>query len=174
MSPAGVRVTHFRTAYDWGAPAPAARVPHPGSSAPPYLAEIHAADHPGDPPGYSRISFYFRGGFPSYEFGYVPQVVAEGSGDPVPLPGNGFVAIRFDGVLTHDDNGWPTVTVSARPDLGIRNLRGYGFGGGFEGSLTYGLGIQVAPGSDQILRMRAPELTRSDGFHIVAFDVQHG
>src|SRR5690606_37358786 len=94
-SPAVVRVTHFRTAYDWGVPAPAVRVSHPGSPSLPYLAEIHAADHPTDGPGYSRISFYFRGGFPSYEFGYVPQVVGEGSGDPIPLPGNGAVAIRF-------------------------------------------------------------------------------
>jgi len=172
--PTGPTVTTFRTAYDWGVPSPEVRVTHPGTIPLPYLVEIHAGDHPDDAPGYSRISFYFRGGFPSYGFGYVAQVQAEGTGDPVPLPGNGVVRIGFTGARAHDDTGRSTITTAPRTDLGMRNLRGYGFAGDFEGHVTYGLGIQVAPGSDQVLAMRVLELTRSDGIHVVAFDIQHG
>ncbi|MFS8479812.1 MAG: hypothetical protein FWJ93_12830 [Micromonosporaceae bacterium] len=173
-TPTGPTVTTFRTAYDWGVPAPLVQVTNPDLSQLPYLVEIHAADHPGDPPGYSRISFYFRGGFPSYEFGYVGQVEAEGTGDPIRLPGNGTVRIRFTGARAHDDAGRSTITTAPRPDLGMPNLRGYGFAGDFEGHVTYGLGIQVAPGSDQVLAMRVLELTRTDGIHVVAFDIRHG
>lgn len=168
------QVTGFATAYGWAVPSPSVRVSHPTRPALPQLVEIHAADHPDDGPGYSRISFYFRGGFPSYEFGYAPQVEGEGSGDPIPLPGNGFVRIRFEQARAHDDAGRSTIVTSPPQRLGFVNLRGYGFGGDFEGYITYGLGLQVAPNSDQVLPLRVLELTRSDGFFIVAFDVRRG
>ncbi|HEX6968005.1 MAG TPA: hypothetical protein VF174_04205 [Micromonosporaceae bacterium] len=171
-SPSGPTVTGFRTAYAWGVPGPTVQITNPTGATLPYLAEVRAADHPGD--GYSRISFYFRGGTPSYRFGYVPEVTAEGSGEPLALPGNGVVGIWFQQATAHDEDGRSTITASAPTNLGYRNLRGYRFGGDFEGQITYGLGIQVAPGSDEVLPIRVLELVRSDGFHIVAFDVRHG
>ncbi|MBE1491966.1 AMIN-like domain-containing (lipo)protein [Plantactinospora soyae] len=175
-------VTSFRTAYGWGVPAEPVLVRHrvrppiapPPAPPLPYLVEIRAADHPAERPGYSRISFTFRGGFPSYELGYVAQVTAEGSGEPVRLPGNAFLRIRFVQAQAHDERGRWSVTASPRPALGYPTLRGYGFAGDFEGYLGYGLGIQVAPGSDQALPVRALELTRTDGSYVIAVDVRHG
>ena len=44
--------------------------------------------------------------------------------------------------------------------------------------LTYGLGLQVAPDSDQVLLVRAGELTKTDGagglFYVVYVDIQTG
>ena len=63
-------------------------------------------------------------------------------------------------------------------NIGFANLRSWGFAGDFEGHVTFGLGIQVAPGSDQALPIRAGELKRPDGsggfFYVVHFDVQNG
>jgi hypothetical protein len=183
-TPAGGRddpVT-FRTAYPWGVPTEPVLISHPvrppvaSPPAPPlpWLVAINAADHGGQRPPYSRISFYFRGGFPSYELGYVDRVRAEGTGDTVELPGNAFLRIRFIQAQAHDERGRWTVTDSPDPALRFPTLRGYGFGGDFEGYLTYGLGLRVAAGSDQVLRVRVLELTRTDGRHVIAFDVRHG
>ena len=50
--------------------------------------------------------------------------------------------------------------------------------GDFEGNVSYGLGIQTAPNSDQVLRIRSGELKRHDNaggfFYVVHFDVQSG
>ncbi|MFC6020947.1 hypothetical protein ACFP2T_32845 [Plantactinospora solaniradicis] len=175
-------VTSFRTTYGWGVPAEPALVRHrvrppiapPPAPPLPYLVEIRAADHPEERPGYSRVSFTFRGGFPSYELGYVAQVPAEGTGEPLRLPGNAFLRIRFIQAQAHDERGRWSVTASPRPALGYPTLRGYEFGGDFEGYVSYGLGIQVAPESDQALPVRALELTRTDGRYVIAVDVRRG
>ncbi|GAA3735185.1 hypothetical protein GCM10022225_17190 [Plantactinospora mayteni] len=175
-------VTSFRTAYGWAVPAEPALVRHPvrppvaPPPAPPlpYLVEIRAADHPEQRPGYTRISFSFRGGFPSYELAYLGRIPAEGTGEPIRLPGNAFLRIRFVQAQAHDERGRSSVTTSPAPELGYPTLRGYAFGGDFEGYLTYGLGLRVAPGSDQALPVRALELTRTDGRYVVAVDVRRG
>jgi len=175
-APAGT----YRVTYGWAVPSRQVRVTHPLNPpiapppAPPlpYLAAVYAGDHPDDPPGYSRISFYFRGAFPSYEFGYVREVPAEGTGEPIPLPGNAFLRLVFTQAQAHDAQGRSTVRSTPPTRLGFPTLRGYGVGGDFEGHVTYGLGIQVAAGSDQTLPIRVGELRRADGFYIVAVDVR--
>jgi len=174
-------VTSFRTAYGWAVPAEPALIRHrvrppvapPPAPPLPYLVEIRAADHPEKSPGHSRISFFFRGGFPSYELGYLARVPAEGTGEPVRLPGNAFLRIRFVQAQAHDERGRSSVTAAPRPALDYPTLRGYRFGGDYEGYLSYGLGLRVAPGSDQALPIRVLELTRSDGRYVIAVDVRH-
>lgn len=171
-----------RTAYGWGVPTAPARISHPDRPpappppAPPlpYLVRIEAADHAEDEPGYGRISFTFRGGFPSYHLEYVSAVRLEGTGEAIPLPGNAFLRVRFVQAQAHDERGIWTVTATPRPELGYRTLLGYGFAGDFEGYLSYGLGVQVPPDSDGALPVRAVEVTRPDGTFVIAVDVRHG
>ena len=47
--------------------------------------------------------------------------------------------------------------------MGYPTLKGYAFGGDFEGYVTFGLGLQTAAGSDQTLPIRVGELVRPDG-----------
>jgi hypothetical protein len=167
----------YRVRYGWAVPSTrtevANQVPVPLPGIPlPYLVEIHVGDHPAEDPAYSRISFYFRGAFPAYNFNYARQVVSEGQGDPLPLEGNAFLRLQFVNAQAHDNAGRSTVRTAADQHIGYRNLRGYGFGGDFEGTLTYGLGIQVAAGGDQALPIRIGELKRPDGFCVVAVDVR--
>ena len=127
-------------------------------------------DHPGDQPAYTRMTFAFEGAWPSYEIAYQRSLTKDGSGEPVSLPGNSILRITFTDAQAHDDQGRTT----ARPGttLGFPTLKGYAVAGDFEGHVTYGLGIQVAPNSDQALPIRVGELVRADGTYVVAVDVR--
>jgi hypothetical protein len=176
----------YRLTYDWAVPSDRVTIPHtvqaPIAPAPalplPYLVAIYVADHPESDPKYQRISFYFRGAFPEYNLQYVASVDAEGSGAPIPLEGNAFLRVGFISAQAHDNDGETTVDVAPENPLGLQNLKSYGSAGDFEGHVTYGLGIQVAPASDQVLPIRAGELKKSDGahefFYVVHVDVQNG
>jgi hypothetical protein len=178
-------VMDYRISYGWGVPSNEVTVDHPlrvpiaPPPAPPlpYLEAIYVADHPEGSPKYSRISFYFRGALPSYRLQYVRQILSDGQGTPISLEGNSFLRIVFANAQAHDSAGRSTVHMSPKSHIGFANLKSYGFGGDFEGYVTYGLGIQVAPNSDRVLAIRAGELTRSDGsggvYNIVHIDIRH-
>ena len=159
----------YRVVSDWSTRP--VTVSHP-LVAPPlrFLTEVRFGDHPGEDPAYSRVTFAFEEGLPSYEVRYVASLEQDGSGDPVPVPGNAVLRIVFRDATGHDDAGRET----DRPGgtVGYPTLRGYGFGGDFEGHLTFGLGLQVAAGSDQTLPVRVGEAVRPDGLHVVAVDVR--
>ena len=172
--------------YDWAVPSNQVTIPHPVqapiASAPalplPYLAGIYVSDHQEASPKFQRISFYFRGAFPEYNLQYVPSLTAEGSGAMVPLDGNAVLQIGFVSAQAHDNDGASTVIATPTNPIGFQNLRSYGFAGDYEGYVTYGLGIQVAPDSDQVLQIRAGEVTQPDaagGFdYVVHVDIQTG
>lgn len=171
-------VADERVTYGWAVPSREVRISHqvrlpvapPPAPPLPLLVEVRVGDHPAE--NYTRITFAFRGGPPSYTLAYVPRVLADGTGDPVPLPGNAFLLIRFDPAQAHDERGRSLLTGSPEPRLGYPTLRGYALAGDFEGHLSHGLGIQVAAGSDQAPPIRALELTRPDGTRVVAVDVR--
>jgi hypothetical protein len=170
--------TDHRVTYGWAVPSREVRISHdvrppvvpPPGPPLPLLVDVRVGDHPEE--GHTRITFAFRGGPPSYTLAYVPRVLADGTGDPVPLPGNAFLRIQFDPAQAHDEHGRSSLTSTAEPRLGYPTLRGYALAGDFEGHVTHGLGLQVAPGSDQAPPIRALELTRPDGTRVVAVDVR--
>jgi hypothetical protein len=169
----------WKVRYDFGVPAARITITNRSLIPLPSLAEIHTGDHSNENPGYDRISFYFRGGMPSYNFNYAAEVLTEGRGDRVPLEGNAFLRVQFSNARQHDDAGADTLKTKPNTHIGYHNLVSYGFGGDFEGYVTYGLGIHVAPNSDQVLQIRVGELTKKpDGkggfFYVVAFDVKNG
>jgi hypothetical protein len=178
--------SNYTVTYGWAVPSNLVTVPHrvaapitPPPGIPlPYLVGIYTGNHANENPGYGRISFYFRGGFPEYRFQYVKQVLAEGSGMPVPLTGNAFLGITFVHAQAHDNAGKSTVKDVANPQVGFTNLVSYRPAGDFEGYVSFGLGIRVAANSDQVLPIRVGELSKSDGaggtLFVVAFDVHSG
>jgi hypothetical protein len=176
----------YRVTYNWAVPSNQVTIPHavqaPIAPAPalplPYLVAIYVGDHPEANPKYQRISFYFRGAFPEYNLRYVPSLTAEGSGAAITLEGNGVLQVGFVSAQAHDNAGASTVKVTPKNPIGFQNLKSYGFAGDYEGYVTYGLGIQVMPASDQVLPIRAGELKKPDGaggfFYVVHVDVQSG
>ncbi|HET8661267.1 MAG TPA: hypothetical protein VFM55_19995 [Micromonosporaceae bacterium] len=176
----------YRVTYGWGVPSTprtvtnrvAVPIAPPPAIPLPYLVEIRTGDHGNEQPGYVRITFTFAGAYPSYQISYVPQLLGEGSGAPVPLAGNSVLRIQFTPAQAHDNAGASTVQFAADRQVNLRNLRGYAPAGDFEGYLTYGLGIQVAAGSDQVLPVRVGQLSRPDAQgqlrYVVAVDVRVG
>jgi hypothetical protein len=140
-----------------------------------YLVGVYVGDHRGEgDPRFQRISFYFRGGFPSYRFGYVPQITQDGSGDPVVLEGTYFLSVVFDDAQAHDDaTGASTVVKAPDRPLGFSRLLDYASAGDFEGQVSYGLG--VAASRDGRPLILTGELTRADRaggfFYVVHVDV---
>jgi hypothetical protein len=178
--------SNYHVVYGFAVPSSKVTIPHtvhapitPPPGIPlPYLVGIYTGDHSNETPGYARISFYFRGGFPEYNFQYVHAVLAEGSGQPISLEGNAFLDIQFVHAQAHDNGGATTIKDKAPQHIGYQNLVSYAPAGDFEGYVTYGLGIKVASGSDQTLPIRVGELSKSDGsggtLYVVAFDVKNG
>ena len=170
--------TDHRVTYDWAVPSELVTIEHRAGAPTPYLVAIYAGDHSDDEPPYQRLAFYFREGLPEYNLQYVPSVVGEGTGEPISLAGNAFLRVGFVNAQAHDDGGKSTVSITPDDSIGFQNLKGYGSAGDFEGHLTYGLGLQVAPDSDQVLLVRAGELTKPDGaggmFYVVYVDIQTG
>lgn len=177
-------VQNYKITYGWAVPSTTAsirntvNIPIGGPSEPPlpYLVGIYVGDHPEGNPRYQRVSFYFRGALPSYNLAYVAKLTDEGRGAPVALTGNAVLRIGFVDAQAHDNNGASTVKATPKNPIGYQNLKSYAFAGDFEGHVTYGLGLQVAAGSDQALKIRAGQLKKSDGaggsFYVVFVDVQ--
>ena len=81
----------------------------------PTLYAIGAGQHPSETPPYDQLSFRFQGGFPSYDVEFVPELIADGSGLPVPMPGTGAILkVVFRGAQAHTADGTAS-TITARP-----------------------------------------------------------
>ncbi|WP_200212459.1 AMIN-like domain-containing (lipo)protein [Micromonospora coerulea] len=164
----------WRVTYGWAAPTTPARIAHtvrvPVTPAPgeplPVLVDIRVGDHPTE--GFSRITFAFRGSTPSYEVALVSRVESDGSGDPIDLPGDGYLSVRFDPAQGHLNSGRISYAAPA-PAIGYSTLRGWAPAGDFEGRLGFGLGLRTAGAP---LPVRLAESTRPDGLHVVSVDVR--
>lgn len=167
----------FNIRYGWGVPSEEVAVEHPlnaplpGDVPLPHLVEVRTGDH--QPDGYSRITFAFRGAYPGYRLQYVRQVTEDGTGNPIALPGTSFLQIVFNPAQAHDNAGNTTVKAGVIL-VNYRHLTSYTRAGDYEAYVTFGLGITVAPGSDQALPIRVGELVRVDGAYVVAVDVRNG
>jgi hypothetical protein len=162
--------TPFRTAHQ--NPVPIA----PPPAAPlPTLYAIGAGQHPSDTPPYDQLSFRFHGGFPSYDVEFVPELLADGSGLPVPLPGTGSILkVVFRGAQAHTADGTAsTIKSSPSPPIGYRALTSYAPAGDFEGVLTYGIGVGRPMGTVPQTKVRVYEVEKIEqGQHLYVVAVQ--
>ena len=181
----GDRVISSRIALDWSWPGPgrAFRGAHdnpvplaPPPAAPlPTLYAIGAGQHASASPPYDQLSFRFSGGFPSYDIEFVPQLLADSSGLPVPLPGAGAILkVAFRGAQAHTADGTAsTVTRAPAPGVGYRALTSYAQAGDFEGVLSYGLGVGRAAATVPETRLRVYEVEKiQQGRHLYVVAIQ--
>lgn len=84
------------------------------------LVDVRAARHE----GYDRVTWEFDGTLPGWHVEYIDRPVREcGSGRPVPLPGDGWLEVRFEFAAAHDEAGRSTVERPAAAGLGgIREI----------------------------------------------------
>jgi hypothetical protein len=179
--PTGWTVVSSRVAYPWRWPNAdnPATVTHTYPVPPlAQLVSIGAANHPAEPGErpYNRMSFTFTTAFPSYHFQFVDQLVADGSGKLVPLPGNGVLRIVFTQAQAHTPEGTSSIVSKPPAYLGMNRMVAYAPAGDFEGYVTYGIGIAAPhPHTNPQFQVRAYEVAYVDahGAHryTVAVDV---
>ena len=91
--------------------------------------------------GYDRISIDFQGQAPSVRARYVDQVIQDGSGAQMPLPGNAYLQLTFDPAVAHDESGVTSADVPRGVQTtGFAGLRSYALNGDFEGIISIALG----------------------------------
>jgi hypothetical protein len=120
----------------------------------PELLAIRSAAHPNE--GFDRITFDFRDTLPGYEVRYVSEVIADGSGQPVNVPGRQHLEIVFRPAQAHNDAGTAAVTPDSM-SLDYPMMRAYAITGDFEAVLT------VVVGLDDVVGYRVGELPGQPG-----------
>ncbi len=116
------------------------------------LREVRSARHE----AYDRVVFEFAGNeMPTYYIEYIDKPVrACGSGDVVPLAGDGWLEVRFSDARAHTPEGQPTITDRTRsPNLPIvKDLR---ITCDFEAEVTWVAGV-ASPNRYRVLELKAP------------------
>ena len=96
---------------------------------------------------FDRVVFDIVGPAAGYHVEYVREVLQDGSGDEVPVPGGA----RLQVVLHHpayDEEGNQTLVPAVRAGDEVTDVRGYSalrsvvYGGSFEGDTTFGVGVR--------------------------------
>jgi hypothetical protein len=116
----------------------------------PTLVGIRAAHHP----TYDRIVFDFHGGLPeSVRAEYVPQLIADGSGAPVPIPGRAILEVAMFPAQAHEAD---RVTAPDRVAFPLPNIITAVKSGDFEAVTTYGIGLTQRQ-SFHVFTLTAPD-----------------
>lgn len=116
-------------------PARASSAPAQAATAP-VLVAVRAAHHR----TFDRVVFQFRGGLPAgHRARYVHRLVADASGNPVPIAGQAILRVRLAPAQAHSSTGAPTVPT--RTAYLLPNVMSGVVAGDFEGVVGYGLGL---------------------------------
>ena len=122
------------------------------SQAPAILGEIRTGRHK----GFDRVVFEFRGGaMPGYHVEYIDRPVrACGSGDVVPVAGDGWLSVRLTPAQAHTDAGKPTIRYRERR-LRLPVLRELQSTCDFEGEVQWVLGVS-SPNRYRVMELTNP------------------
>src|SRR5450759_3441596 len=104
---------------------------------------LRVGQHEDATPRYDRGVVDLASPLRNYQVRYVPQVIADGSGEPVNLRGSAFLYVRLD-AIAHDDNGHGTITGSTDQVVNWGSLREARLVGDFEGVVTFGIGLRAS------------------------------
>jgi hypothetical protein len=105
--------------------------------------------------GFVRVVFEFDARVPGYHVEYVDRPVRQcGSGEPVPIEGDAWLAVRLRPAAAHTEAGAPTVTERDRRP-GDDLLRQLTLTCDFEADVTWVLGL-AAPNGYRMAELRGP------------------
>ncbi|HZP51026.1 AMIN-like domain-containing (lipo)protein [Actinocrinis sp.] len=117
--------------------------------------------------GSFEVYFEFTGEVPGFKAQYVNQVVHEGSGAPVSMPGSAYLQLTFTSAQAHDASGNPTLNPPATNPVstGISGMPAYVVNGDFEGTVSVTVGLQAKRG------FHVSERTVSPTDHIIEVSI---
>jgi hypothetical protein len=122
--------------------APVTVVHHPAVPPVPVVTRIRSAAHREN--HFDRLVFDVPGALPGYTAKYVAQVRADGSGEPIRLPGKAFLLIVLTPAQAHRDDG--TATISGVHTLDLPMIQSYAVAGDYEGYVSVALGLHAKAG----------------------------
>lgn len=113
------------------------------------------------------VRFEFTGEVPGFKAQYVNQVIHEGSGAPVSMPGSAYLQLTFTSAQAHDASGNPTLNPPATNPVstGISGMPAYVVNGDFEGTVSVTVGLQNKTG------FHVSERTVSPTDHIIEVSI---
>ena len=107
------------------------------------LSDVRIASHE----GYDRVVFEFQNGVPGYDVRYVePPILADGSGEEVPVSGGAVLVVRMEPALDADltqESAPQTYTGPTRFSPSTPVVVELARAGGFEAVLTWAVGVEA-------------------------------
>ncbi|MEV6685234.1 hypothetical protein AB0N28_07815 [Streptomyces sp. NPDC051130] len=94
---------------------------------------------------YDRLVIDLQGAAPPVTVTPVSELVYDGSGKPVPLPGRYFLEIRLHPAAAHDSAGHNVYVGPALQQIDLPKLKGIAKTGDFEGYVTFGAAFDTPP-----------------------------
>ena len=113
---------------------------------------------------YDRVVFDLSGPTTGYRVEYAPRLVADGSGQPVPLAGRAVLRVQLSPADAHDSAGRPTCHGCRVLTPALPTLRQVKTAGDFEGYVTVGLGLRDRVGF-RVFRLAHPNRIVVDVAH---------
>ncbi|MEO3808811.1 hypothetical protein ABGB17_07390 [Sphaerisporangium sp. B11E5] len=107
---------------------------------PPLVTGIRSAVHAQG--GFDRVVIDLRGARTGYTAGYVKQVVQDGSGEVVPVPGKAFLQVTLTPAQAHTESGEPTLGRTPVLNADLTNVRSIVPVGDFEGVVTIAIALR--------------------------------
>jgi peptidoglycan hydrolase-like protein with peptidoglycan-binding domain len=109
---------------------------------------------------FDRVVFQLEGPLPGHDVQYVPEVVQDGSGIPIPLRGRAFLQVSlFPATALSEEGPFPVPAVA-----GLAALREIAFAGDFEAVTSFGIGV-AAQTPVTVLRLETPSRVVIDVAH---------
>ncbi|MEU7063148.1 hypothetical protein [Streptomyces sp. NPDC046161] len=105
---------------------------------------------------YDRLVIDLQGAAPPVTVTPVSELVYDGSGKPVPLPGRYFLEIRLHPAAAHDSAGHNVYVGPALQQIDLPKLKGIAKTGDFEGYVTFGAAFDTPPASNTSV-LHSPE-----------------
>lgn len=119
---------------------------------------------------FDRLVIDLNGPAAGYTVRYVPQVVQDGAGLPIPLRGQAFLQLTVN-APAYDDAGHPTYAPGDKSEVsnvgGYQTFRQVAWAGSFEGYTSLGVGVRAR------LPFRAFTLAGPDAGTRLVIDVAH-
>ncbi|WP_347109882.1 hypothetical protein AAHB33_04355 [Paenarthrobacter sp. S56] len=174
---AGVGVAVVASGLGLAAPGPASATSYCGiawgslAKADPDMSQASVTNvRTGQQACYDRLVVDLAGKVAGYSVQYVPEVVQDGSGLPVPLLGDADLKVTVT-APSYDNEGRPTYAPADATALsnvsGYQTFRQVAYAGSFEGYTTLGLGVRAR------LPFRVFTLDGPDGGSRLVVDVAH-
>ncbi|GGL05118.1 AMIN-like domain-containing (lipo)protein [Planomonospora parontospora] len=109
---------------------------------PPLVTGVRFAEHA----GYDRVVIDFRGDLPGYTVDWVPELVQDGSGEPIDVEGGAYLQVTMLPANAHTEEGTPTLTGGPILQAGLGNVRSVVKTGDFEAVVGVGIVLERRAG----------------------------